>query len=691
MEWLCATRMIKNARFLQSPKVGFLPRLEPLDGFQSLVPAGLLRRLHSTALEDIGIERLARAISKNKPPRPAATAITPLFSGTLKFVQTTFSSDGTSYSVPDSDVKVAVQYAGIVAGPISEYVSQYGPNMLSVDGKTIPFRVSVTGGKYNDGMLSQWVNGLARTQRLGSDSCLAFLNPRGMVNTDADIAQGVGGYHSISSAGVPYIFVNVLGVGLTLADEADVYALALSHEIGETIVDPRADGSNPEVCDECLPPYEVLLGDNKPIGEYEPGSTVIGQDGLQVVTEKFVHQYEGELLEIKALGMLPFHTTPNHPILAVHGLSHGPNVRYQSPVWIEAGKLQPKLRFHEGDYLVMPRLRGNLRYSQIDLRPYLDKYRATLKQTGRGAQPHSYQHLEALPLNTDTAWMLGVYVAEGNSNPAHRSIEFSLGSSEVELIRRLKSIVESLDFSLYTEDIPGEKGIKAIMCSVALTLVMPAICGRGASNKRIPDAILFHSDERVISAFLEGYQSGDGSKKNTIKGYEVSSFTTTSKTLAYQLQLLYGRLGIFLSLRRERPAREGFILGRHVKMKESYTGNWCSDIRATRRKRLHGKGIDEAFYLPVKWIRRAHYSGAVHNLGTLDHTYLVSNVVVHNCAGNCNVDYRNYFDSSGTWLGGSPTPGYYFFVDGIATPATVAQCPSPAASCSYPPPKPRGA
>jgi hypothetical protein len=243
--------MLKNAKFLQSPEVGFLPPVEPLEGFQSLVPARILRKLDLIPPQDIEIERLAKAISKTRPPRAKGTPVPPLFSGTLRFVQTTFSSGGTIFQVPDPDLKIAMQYAGLAVTPISEYASQYGPNRLAVAPTTIPFNASVTKARYNDSILSKWVDQLAKAKGFGQDSCLAFLNPKGVVNTDADATQGVGGYHGFSPSGVPYIFVNVLGLGLTLADSQDAYALALSHEIAEMTVDPQANGSSPEVCDEC--------------------------------------------------------------------------------------------------------------------------------------------------------------------------------------------------------------------------------------------------------------------------------------------------------------------------------------------------------------------------------------------------------------------------------------------------------
>ncbi len=247
----CSTRLLKNARFLQRLEVGYFPKFEPIDGFASLVPAEILGRLERIPAEKIEIKLLAEIVSTHRPPRAAAKLASPLFSGTLRFVQATFTSGSSGFAVPDSDLKVAMQYAGLAVAPISEYASQYGPNKLAVASSTISFQASVTGGKYNDSVLSGWVDQIAKSNGLGPDSCLVFLNPQGVVNTDANATRGVLGYHNISSSGVPYAFVNVMGTGLTLDDAQDVYAVALSHEIAEMTVDPQANGGNPEVSDAC--------------------------------------------------------------------------------------------------------------------------------------------------------------------------------------------------------------------------------------------------------------------------------------------------------------------------------------------------------------------------------------------------------------------------------------------------------
>jgi hypothetical protein len=126
MERYCSTRLLKNARFLQSLEVRYFPELEPIDGFSSLVPPEILGRLHQTSPEEIGIEKLAKAVRRKQLPTPKLKPAVPLFSGTLRFVRITFSSGGRNFAVPDSDLNVAMQYTGLVISPISQYASQYG-------------------------------------------------------------------------------------------------------------------------------------------------------------------------------------------------------------------------------------------------------------------------------------------------------------------------------------------------------------------------------------------------------------------------------------------------------------------------------------------------------------------------------------------------------------------------------------
>lgn len=251
MTQLCATRAIKNARHVQGTAPHILPRTEPPEGFASRVPRDLLVKLH-TPLAPRDLERvpgLGAVLAKAPVPRPRAAVVAPLFSGTLVFAAVTFRTSSGVAAVPPGDLAIAMSFARLAVGPISAYATQYGPNRVAVAANPVPFAASVPSGRYNDQSLQGWVNSIVTTNNLPSSTCVVILNPRGVVNVDADASQGVGGYHGAAS--VPYAFVNVMGQGLTVKDEANVYALALSHEIAEMVVDPRANLSNPEVCDGC--------------------------------------------------------------------------------------------------------------------------------------------------------------------------------------------------------------------------------------------------------------------------------------------------------------------------------------------------------------------------------------------------------------------------------------------------------
>jgi hypothetical protein len=231
----------------------------------------LLNRLGQIVLAELEPEELANAISKRRPPAGGSAAVAPLFAGTLRFVQATFSSSGKDYAIPAADLGTAMGYAKLSAPPISSYASQYGPNSLAVAIDTIPLSASVASGKYNDQSLAGWVDQLAKSKGLRPDSCLVIINPQGVVNVDADVNQGVLGYHNVSSGGIPYAFVNVMGQGLTTKDEQDLYALALSHEIVEMVVDPAANGSNPEVSDACSGNCNVTY-----LNYFDAGGTWLG-------------------------------------------------------------------------------------------------------------------------------------------------------------------------------------------------------------------------------------------------------------------------------------------------------------------------------------------------------------------------------------------------------------------------------
>ncbi len=185
------------------------------------------------------------------PAAPTGVAQAPLFQGTLYLADIAFESGGTVTRVDPADLRTVQQYLGRVAGPIARYASQYGTCRIAVGNQLPSFTAPITGAEYSDAQLQAWVDSLVRTNGLGASSAVLLINPVGVVNQDAKESGGVGvlGYHGLAS--VPYCFVNALGSGYTSDDRGDLFGEAVSHEVAEMAVDPRADDSNPEVCDGC--------------------------------------------------------------------------------------------------------------------------------------------------------------------------------------------------------------------------------------------------------------------------------------------------------------------------------------------------------------------------------------------------------------------------------------------------------
>ncbi len=179
---------------------------------------------------------------------PRVTA-TPLFSGTIYFAHVTFQTPTGEFAFSTADMRTMVRYAKHAIVPLGEMIRQYGPNSVSISSKLLGYAAQMSSRRFSDLELQSWIRRIVKANRLSKDSCVIVPCPQhifgGGIGADA-------GYHGFSAAAkVPYIVFGAHGSNLTLADRHDVYAMAVSHEIAEMIVDPRGDEVNPEVCDPC--------------------------------------------------------------------------------------------------------------------------------------------------------------------------------------------------------------------------------------------------------------------------------------------------------------------------------------------------------------------------------------------------------------------------------------------------------
>jgi hypothetical protein len=245
----CYTRALKNARYLQQVAPRLFARGPEAEGFGTGVAVEILRGLHRIGHDSPALSRLedvADFLRTSRLPVPAGQVGGARFSGTVHFAQVTFQTSGGNRVIPTAAMQQIVQYAQHAIVPISKYAAQYGPNTVRIS----PTLLTFTAGpknlySYQD--VQGWVNQMVAASGLPSaSSCIFVVSPPGVM------IEGVGGnsgYHL--KADVPYAVAGVFASELTLADNPDVYAMAVSHELAEMIVDPNANPAMPEVCDVC--------------------------------------------------------------------------------------------------------------------------------------------------------------------------------------------------------------------------------------------------------------------------------------------------------------------------------------------------------------------------------------------------------------------------------------------------------
>ncbi|MDG7023025.1 MAG: ATP-binding protein [Nitrososphaerota archaeon] len=371
---------------------------------------------------------------------------------------------------------------------------------------------------------------------------------------------------------------------------------------------------------ECVKPDTLILGLNRPISSLQEGDDCASQSGLARITRVFRRPYQGPMVTAIATGLLPIETTPEHPVLVVtsktgRGRKSKTIVGLSEPYWKPARALVTKQLYKDGDYLLIPRANGGSTTKELGLRPYV-----------KSSYDHRSLHripAASFPINPETAWLLGIYVAEGSSTPDR--LQFSLHARETRLHNRIISAFAAIGVSSCIR-VKENTAIVNVRSSL-LARALPEWCGHLARNKKIPDFILFHNDRQILRSFLDGYLAGDGHFEGKTG---VDRANTASKLLAQQLQLLCAKLGIFLSVRLGKKEGDEIIQGRTVRRHGSY------ELASKRNgERLHPQAriLDGYIACPVQSVKETSYHGEVFNLKTSDSTYLVSNAVVHNCNG----------------------------------------------------------
>jgi len=367
----------------------------------------------------------------------------------------------------------------------------------------------------------------------------------------------------------------------------------------------------------CLLPNVIISGDFKPISEYLPGDYT-AEGGT--VNQVFCTPFKGSIRTIKASGLLPLKLTDEHLVAVMTMEAHGSNNRrkefteqYFKPARIVNPVVIEECAYVKGDYLVVPKLKGTTSATTIDLRKYTRR---------RG------HFLASITLNEDVAWLLGLYVAEGNTT-SHRNgrprAVFNLHIKEIQLAEKIRQILKAVGCSTFTEYLIANNGMKISAYSSILARLLQDICGQGAANKVVPQIIFEHVNLALVKSFIDGYIAGDG--YTTLRGGHRGwiEADTKSKALALGLQMLFFRLGYVAGIK-TRFIPERVIQGSSVK------ASLCYVVSAHKPQQSHIRMTDDKVLCPVKSVKEEQYEGFVWNLETDNNVFLASNAIVHNCS-----------------------------------------------------------
>lgn len=345
----------------------------------------------------------------------------------------------------------------------------------------------------------------------------------------------------------------------------------------------------------CFPAGTPVLTSRgyRPIESVSVGDKVLTHKGHFKSVVKRGYKKNAPLVEVKAMGSLPIKCTPNHPFMVRERATKvvdGKRIAAFGPL-IEkaASELKPNI-----DFIMCPRVNDGC----VDA-----------------------------DLTEEEAWLIGRYVADGHLDTRHRKgrknsfnkkIIFSIGKSKADDFAK-KLVNYSATRHKHTQSV--ERFI--ITSERLIILIIQFVFGEGASEKCFTvDALRL--PKNLAAAMLDGYESGDGC---IIGGNKQA--TTISPNLARTLSLLIQKTkgNVPIISKSKRP--ETYIIqGRTVNQHDTYLIRY----KTGEYKRRQFYKIDGAAYTPVRSITELDERAWVYNFEVEDdHTYVVENLVVHNC------------------------------------------------------------
>ncbi len=370
------------------------------------------------------------------------------------------------------------------------------------------------------------------------------------------------------------------------------------------------EGSYIHYVEGCLPAGELISTGERWVNveSVQPGDMVIDSNGNEArVRAIMMRPYQGDMIDIQPISRENrFRLTSEHPVLAVkredvlaprkprNGWLPEVNTRSlldANPGFIPAGELDV------GDFLVFP-----------------------VNKVVRDNEDYTVDKLR----------LLGYYLADGETY-VHKTLHqpvvtFTLNSEEQENIEEVKELIQRLTGkSAYKVAYKDRQAVNITVYSQELMELCLRECGKGAADKRLSKAMMELPPGKQAE-LLDTYYPGDGNVCEQESRTRIRT-STASATLAYQLQELLARQGVYASIS-VRKGGEDVVQGRTIQRADQYVLVYTRD-----KKRSQVRFTGDYFLVPIKELQRLHYDGPVFNFEVAQdpNSYLVRGFAVHNC------------------------------------------------------------
>jgi len=365
--------------------------------------------------------------------------------------------------------------------------------------------------------------------------------------------------------------------------------------------------------DACLPPCfvedtNVLTNEGyKCIQDIEEGDKLFTHLGnIQEVNKKYITPYTGIIHDIKIQYIPKISTTPNHPFF-VREVEYKNNpklvrLKCSDPHWVNAKDLNNK-HYHGikiNDKSIIPEFtieKGCNKYKTIKLTKKLDK--------------------------KEEWFMMGYYLGDGWSRWDRKGTFYMVfnQNDESKLLEKFKKIVSTCHMK------QRQKSCTVYEFHSYEWAYILKMFGRRAHNKKIPNWIC-DAPAEYIEEFIKGYKNADGCEL-FVNCNTSSVFTTTSRDIAFKLQLILLKIGIFSRITFSVKKKTCIIEGREVNQRNLYGITYINN----RKRNVRSFIKDGYAWFPlIKNDTRNVSNINVYNFDVGDdHTYIVNNICTHNC------------------------------------------------------------